>query len=137
MEREESLMNADYRKEDFQKQASILCDQLSSEDAEKVIGFVNQLKEEREQNKISDINKFIIEFVLPILNHFAKETESKIVSEISEGDIVSICISNSYGYTIYAKNRLLNFIIFLAQSVEISSQNDEISITLTFNPNEL
>lgn len=33
MEREEFLMNEDYRKEDFQKQASILCDQLSSEDA--------------------------------------------------------------------------------------------------------
>ena len=94
-----------------------------------------RIREESENTNKAYWNNWFNNSILPILQEFAKTTESLLEIDISDQMIISVFLRNNYSINI-TESCMIKFILQLAQHISVEANDDEAILSFTFDCNK-
>lgn len=126
-------MEFDFRNDE--KDLSLEIDGLSSREMEKLGSALETIRQETREEKSKSCENWFESALLPVLKEYAEETSSLL--EINSTDNLYMAfLENGTGFTI-DDGSMMKYILVMASSVNVSSDGEKTSLSLTFDFNQI
>ena len=126
----------DYRAQE-QMEIDVQFDQLDIEQKRRLNKALEQIQQETAQAAAERAVRWGYETAVPILRRYAEGSGSLLTVEVQEGNLVIAELRNDKGLYLRGEDVALKSVLALAAFAEVSTQDGEVVLSLTFDGEKL
>lgn len=126
----------DYRAQE-QMEIDVQFDQLDTEQKRRLNEALEQIQQETAQAAAERAVRWAYETTVPVLQKFAEKGSSLMTVEIQEGNLLTVELRNNWNFHILGEDAALKSVLSLAVFAEVSAQDGEVVLSLTFDGEKL
>ena len=126
----------DYRAQE-QMEIDVQFDQLDTEQKRRLNKALEQIQQETAQAAAERAVRWVYETAVPILRRYAEGSGSLLTVEVQEGNLVIAELRNDKGLYLRGEDVALKSVLALAAFAEVSTQDGEVVLSLTFDGEKL
>lgn len=126
----------DYRAQE-QMELDVQFDKLDAEQKRRLNKALEQIQQETAQAAAERAVRWVYETAVPVLQKFAEKGSSLMTVEIQEGNLLTVELRNNWNFHILGEDAALKSVLSLAVFAEVSAQDGEVVLSLTFDGEKL
>lgn len=126
----------DYRAQE-QMEIDVQFDQLDTEQKRRLNEALEQIQQETAQAAAERAVRWAYETTVPVLQKFAEKGSSLMTVEIQEGNLLTVELRNNWNFHILGEDAALKSVLSLVVFAEVSAQDGEVVLSLTFDGEKL
>lgn len=126
----------DYRAQE-QMEIDVQFDQLDTEQKRRLNEALEQIQQETAQAAAERAVRWAYETTVPVLRKYAEKGSSLMTVEIQEGNLLTVELRNNWNFHILGEDAALKSVLSLAVFAEVSAQDGEVVLSLTFDGEKL
>lgn len=125
-----------YREQE-QLELDVQFDKLDAEQKRRLNKALEQIQQETAQAAAERAVRWAYETTVPVLQKFAEKGSSLMTVEIQEGNLLTVELRNNWNFHILGEDAALKSVLSLAVFAEVSAQDGEVVLSLTFDGEKL
>ena len=126
----------DYRAQE-QMEIDVQFDQLDTEQKRRLNEALEQIQQETAQAAAERAVRWAYETAVPVLRKFAEKGSSLMTVEMQEGNLLMVELRNGWSFHMLGEDTALKSVLALAAFTEVSAQDGEVVLSLTFDGEKL